>query len=212
MNHGAVKEVPWALEQTPIPASGSASGAAGIDGPVTLDSVAAFARTLGFDGRFQLAAPQGEAGVWTLSRDSMSQDSADPTSDRTVHVDRYTGKILSDVAFAGYSAGGKAMAVGIALHQGNLGPVSAAVNTLFCLSVIFLSVSGAVMWWKRRPTGAGRLAAPPMPRDMPMWQGAALVGLAVSLAFPMAGITLLAVFALDWAVISRLPTLRRVLS
>ena len=39
------------------------------------------AREIGFDNRFQLNRPSGEAGVWTLSRDSMSNDSADPTSE-----------------------------------------------------------------------------------------------------------------------------------
>ena len=54
MNHGAMKEVPWGLEQTPLPASGSEAGATAVALPVTLDSVAAFAGALGFIGRFQV--------------------------------------------------------------------------------------------------------------------------------------------------------------
>lgn len=214
MNHGATKEVPWALEQTPMPASGSDAGASGLDNgvPVTLDSIVAFARQIGFDARFQLNLPSGDAGVWTISRDSMSNDSANPTDDRTVHIDQYSGKILADVKFADYSVYGKGMAVGIALHEGDMGWWNIALNTIFCLSVIFVSVSGAVMWWLRRPSKAGRLAAPPMPKDMPLWQGAVLVGLAVSLAFPMAGLTLLAVLALDYLILSRIPALRQILS
>lgn len=217
MNHGAIKEVPWALEQTPMPASGSMAGATGLpEGmPVTLDSVTDFARAIGFGrehGRFQLNLPNGEAGVWTISRDSMSNDSGDPTSDRTVHIDRYTGRILADVRYADYSVYGKGMAVGIALHEGDMGPINVAFNTLFCLSVIFLSVSGLVMWWMRRPSGAGRLVAPAMPRDMPMWQGAMLVGLAVSLAFPMAGLALLGVLAFDQLILMRIPAVKRALS
>ncbi|MEO9780776.1 MAG: PepSY domain-containing protein [Sedimentitalea sp.] len=214
MNHGAVKEVPWALEQTAMPASGSEAGADGLaaNTPVTLDSVTAFAHQIGFENRFQLNLPAGEEGVWTVSRDSMSNDSTRPTDDRTVHIDQYTGKILADVRFADYSVYGKGMAVGIALHEGDLGLWNVALNTIFCLSVIFVAVSGAVMWWMRRPSGAGRLAAPPMPRDVPLWQGAVLVGLAISLAFPMAGLTLLAVLALDVLILSRIPALRRVLS
>ncbi|MEP2781885.1 MAG: PepSY domain-containing protein [Pseudoruegeria sp.] len=214
MNHGAIKEVPWALEQTPMPASGSDVGTTGLaDGvPVTLDTVAEFAKQIGFTERYQLNLPRGETGVWTISRDSMSNDSANPTDDRTVHIDQYTGKILADVRFADYSAYGKGMAVGIALHEGDMGVWNIVTNTLFCLSVIFVSISGAVMWWMRRPSKSGRLAAPPVPRDMPLWQGAVLVGLAVSLAFPMAGLTLLAVLALDFLVVSRVPVLRRVFS
>ena len=86
------------------------------------------------------------------------------------------------------------------------------MNAVLCLSVVFLSVSGAAMWWMRRPAGAARLAAPPMPRDVLPWQGAAMAGLAVSLAFPLAGLTPLAVLAVDWAVVSRLPRLKRALT
>ena len=54
MNHGNTKEVPWGLEQTPLPESGSLAGVEAISGKVDIDSVAAFARSLGFDGRFQI--------------------------------------------------------------------------------------------------------------------------------------------------------------
>lgn len=208
MNHDR-REVPWALEQTPMPASGSDVGTAGVTGAVTIDSVDALAREIGFDARYQLNLPAGETGVWTLSRDSMNTDSTDPMADRTVHVDQYTGKILADVRFEDYSVAGKAMAVGIALHMGTLGLWSVLANTVVCLSVLFLCASSVVLWWKRRPANAGRLAAPPMPRELPIWQGALLVGLGVSMAFPMAGLALLTVLALDALILSRLPVLRR---
>ncbi|SFR00832.1 PepSY-associated TM helix domain-containing protein [Poseidonocella sedimentorum] len=207
MNH-VRREVPWALEQVPLPASGSTAGMPGVSGEVGIDAVDALAREIGFDARYQLNLPRGETGVWTLSRDSMSTDDTDPTSDRTVHVDRFSGKILADVRFADYSLAGKAMAVGIALHMGTLGLWSVLANTALCLSVLFLCGSSLVLWWKRRPARAGRLAAPPMPRELPLWQGAALVGLFVAMAFPMAGIVLLAVLVLDTLVLSRLPALR----
>ena len=195
-----------------MPASGSDAGIAGVSGPVTLDSVDLLARAIGFEARYQLNVPSGDTGVWTLSRDSMSTDSTAPTTDRTVHVDQYTGKILADVRYADYSLAGKAMAVGIALHMGTLGLWSVLANTLVCLSVLFLCVSSVVLWWKRRPAKAGRLAAPPMPKEMPLWQGAVLVGLGVSMAFPMAGIALLSVLALDLLVLSKMPRLRQSLT
>lgn len=213
MNHGAAKEVPWALEQTPMPASGSQAGVAGLvpGTPVTLETVAGLARTLGFDGRFQLAAPAGEDGVWTISRDSMSNDSSDPTSDWTVHVDRYTGRILADVGYADYSVYGKAMAVGIALHEGDLGWWNVALNTVYCLGVIFLAASGVVMWWKRRPSRAFRLAAPP-PRDVPLWKGAVVIAIVLSVAFPLAGLAILGAVLIDTLVLSRLPAAKRLVS
>lgn len=213
MNHGEAKEVPWALEQTPMPAS-DAHDMHGTPerAPVTFEDVVGLARSLGFDGRFQLAAPSGPDGVWTISRDSMSNDDTDPTSDRTVHVDRYTGEVLAEVGFADYSPYGKAMAVGIALHEGDMGAWNVAFNTVFCLGVIFIAVSGAVMWWKRRPAGAFRLASPPAPRDMGLWKGAACVGLVLAIAFPMAGLAILVAAALDFLVLSRVPAAKRLVS
>jgi uncharacterized iron-regulated membrane protein len=154
MNH-ARREVPWALELTPMPASGSSAGSDGINAPlVTLNSVDAFAREIGFEGRYQLNLPSGDSGVWTLSRDSMNTDSTDPMSDRTVHIDQYTGNILADVRYADYGLAGKAMAVGIALHMGTLGLWSVLANTLVCLSVLFLCVSSLVLWWNPDPCRA----------------------------------------------------------
>jgi len=195
MNHGAMKEVPWALEQTQLPASGSAAGVTGVaEGvPVNLDSVAGLARALGFDGQFRVNVPQGEEGVYTISADSMDGDTTNATGDRTVHVDQYTGKVLAEVGFADYSLPGKAMAVGIALHQGNLGPLNTALNLLFCLAVLFMSVSGVVMWWKRRP--AGTLGAPLYPRDWRMPAAIGVIALAVCVLFPLTGLGI-ALFAI----------------
>jgi len=212
--NGGIKEVPWALELTPMPASGSVAGDVGIDPshPLTLDTVDRFAREIGLAARYQLSLPQGDTGVWTLSHDSMSNDGPNPTADRTVHIDRYSGNILADVRYEDYSVFAKFMAVGVALHMGTMGLWSVLANTVFCLAVIFLSVSAIVLWWKRRPVGASRLAAPPMPKDMPLWQGAVLVGLGISMAFPLAGLTLLAVLALDGLILSRLPRIKQMLT
>lgn len=214
MNHGALHEVPWGLEQTPMPASGSAAGLAGtLPGEtVDLDTVVALAGRIGFAGQFRVNVPSDETGVFTISADSMDGDTETPTSDRTVHVDRFTGRILAEVGFADYSLAAKSMAVGIALHQGDLGLWNTVLNTLFCLAVIALCVSGVAMWWIRRPAGVLRLVPPPMPADLPLWKGAVFVMLGLSLAFPLVGLTLLSVLALDVLVLSRLPALRRVVN
>lgn len=213
MNHGALKEVPWGLEQTPLPLSGSDAGAAGVpEGtPVNLNSVEDLARAIGFDKQFRIGLPGDATGVYTISADSMDGDTETPTGDRTVHIDQYTGKVLAEVGFADYSLAAKAMAVGTALHQGDMGLWNTALNALFCLTVIFICISGVVMWWKRRPSGALRLAAPPLPANLPLWKGAVFIMLLLSLAFPLVGLTLLAVLAFDVLILSNVPALRRAL-
>ena len=214
MNHGALHEVPWGLEQTPMPRSilVAATPDGSSTAPATLGDISALAREIGFTGQFRVNLPSDETGVYTISADSMDGDTTDPTGDRTVHVDQYSGEILAEVSFSDYGLAAKAMAIGIALHQADMGLWNTILNTLFCLAVIFLCVSGVVMWWKRRPAGAYRLAAPPPPQDMPLWKGAVFIALVLSLAFPLVGLALITAIGLDLLLLSRVPALKRAFS
>ncbi len=214
MNHGNQNDVPWVLEQTKMPESGSDVGITGTPQGVAvdLDSLVALGRALGLQGRFRVAYPGDSAGVWTINQDSMSGDSATPMRDTTVHVDQFTGKILAEVRFSDYSLAGKSMAVGVPLHMGLTGMWNLILNTLFCLAVVFVCVSGVVMWLKRRPAKTWRLAAPPAPANMPLFKGVLLIAALVSIAFPLVGVTLLVVLAFDVLVVGNIPALKRALT
>ena len=202
LNHGDEKDVPWTLEQTPMPVSEHDHSAMGMDAmagmdmsstaTVNLDTVAATARDIGFTGQFRINLPADDTGVFTVSTDSNSGDSANPFGDRTVHIDQYSGAIITEIGFADYGLGGKAMAAGIALHQGNLGWWNIALNLLFCAAIIFIAVSGVIMWWQRRPRG--KFAAPLYPRAYRAPWGVLLIALVVCVAFPLTGIAV-ALFA-----------------
>lgn len=212
LNTGVLHEVPWGLEKTPLPASGSTAGTAGVSGPVSLDSVTDWALGQGFARQFRVAVPQSDTGVYTVSIDGRNEDGGSPADDRYVHIDRYTGNVLADVRVADYPLVGQGMAWGVALHKGMAGTWNFVLNLVSLALILLVCVSGIVMWWKRRPAGAGRLAAPPMPRDLPFWKGAVFVGLLVSFAFPLAGLTILAVLALDVLVLARVPAMKRLVS
>ncbi|HWJ74849.1 MAG TPA: PepSY domain-containing protein [Kaistia sp.] len=212
LNLSPLHEVPWGLELTPLPASGSAAGRPAVPQPVVLDTVAQWAAANGFAGQYRLSLPMSETGVYTVSIDARNGDGFTPSDDRFVHIDQYTGNILADIRYADYKPVAKLMAWGIGLHKGMAGTWNFVFNLVYLALVLFLCVSGIVMWWKRRPSGVGRLAAPPMPRELPLWKGAILVGLAVSLAFPMAGIALICVLAVDMLVLTRVPALKRAFS
>jgi uncharacterized iron-regulated membrane protein len=47
-----------------------------------------------------------------------------------------------------------------------------------------------------------------MPENLPLWRGAVFTMLALSLAFPMTGLALIVVLALDLLVLSRVPALK----
>lgn len=198
MNHEGMKEVPWALEETPLPQSGSSAGVSGMPQgmAINLDSIVAFGRSIGFGGQFRVNLPADETGVYTLSADSMDGDTTNPTGDRTLHIDRYTGKILAEVRFGDYSIPGKAMAVGIALHQGNLGWWNILLNTLYCLAVVLIIASGIAMWWIRRPQGS--LAAPRYTKAYKAPIGVLVIAAVVSAAFPLTGLAVIVFATIDF--------------
>ncbi len=214
LNTAGEREVPWGLEQTPLPVSGSAAGSVGVSpgAPVNLDGVTDLANRLGFSGQYHVNVPQDATGVYTISADTMSGDLENPFKDRTVHIDRYTGKVLAEAAFADYSVVAKGMAIGIALHQGDVGVWSAIANIVICISILVLCVSGIVMWWIRRPAGAARLGAPSLPSQAPFWKSGAIVMLVTAVLFPLSGAVLLTVLLLDWLVVSRIQTLKAIVS
>jgi uncharacterized iron-regulated membrane protein len=193
MNHGAHKSVPWGLEQTPLPASAEVSGRAGHKKHTTidLDTVERMARELGFGPRFRINLPQDANGVYTVSSTSMGGEIDSPGDERTVHIDRHSGKVVAEVGFEDYSALAKSMAVGVAVHQGSFGWWSIALDVLACVVVIFLCISGTAMWWLRRPARAGWLPVPPRRAMLPLRSGFTVLLLAMGIAFPLLGAALL---------------------
>lgn len=214
MNGDGEKQVPWGLEQTPFPASGSQAGVTILpEGTVlNLSAMVELGHAIGLEGRLRAFVPDYHTGVWALGQNSTSFDGNSPTIDRTMHVEQYTGKVPADVRYADYGLAAKAMAEGIALHDGQVGLWNFAPNAPFCAAVVFTCISDVVMWWKRRHAGGGRLVAPPVPQDVLLGKGVMLIALALSIPFPLLGLTLLAVLAFDLPVLSALPLLKRALS
>ena len=216
LNTGSTKDVPWVLELTPMPVSGTTMGKDGIapNIPIMIDTVDRYVREIGFKGRYQMNLPQGAAGVWTISQDSMSYDMKSPTADRTVHIDRYSGKVLADIRFDDYNPFGKFMAAGAAIHMGTLGLWSVLANVLFCLSVIAISVSGYVMWWQRRPRHSSEtvgLNPPQSGLGFSIWWPFAIPLLIVAIIFPTAIIAIVVIGLIDFLLISRVEFLQRLL-
>ncbi|CAA0102789.1 Uncharacterised protein [Halioglobus japonicus] len=195
MNHGVVKVVPWGLEQTPMPASVADTHR---HPQVNLNTVDQMAQTLGFAPRYRINLPLGDSGVYTISRNTMTGDIDEPSLERTVHIDRHSGEVLAEVSYADYPILAKSMAVGIGIHQGNMGRLNIAVNILICLALIFLCVSGTVMWWLRRPEKSRWLPMPPRTAGLPLRSGLTAVLLVTGFFAPLLGLTLLAGLLLYW--------------
>ena len=137
-----------------------------------------------------------------------------PMADRTVHIDRYSGKVLADIRFDDYNNFGKFMAAGVAIHMGTLGVWSVLANVLFCLSVIAICISGYVMWWQRRPrraSGMIELNPPARSQVLSIWWPFAIPLLIVAVIFPTAIIAIIIIGLLDFLLISRFSFLQNLL-
>lgn len=88
------------------------------------------------------------------------------------------------------------MAVGLALHEGQLGTWNVIINTIYCLGIILMALSGVVMWWKRRP--AGSLCAPRHPIGYRVPKAIIVIGLVVIVLFPVSGLALILFAVIDF--------------
>ena len=235
LNHGSEEEMPWNLEQTPLPLSQDkpaehvhqveeASEAhdhskMGEDhsqhvlsaSNFSIDDVIAKAQSLGFT-QYKINFPRSETGVYTVAANTMGGDIIDPTQDRTTHLDQYSGRILGEVTWQDYNLFAKTLAVGISLHQGDISIINKLLNALFCLAFIVVSVTGGVMWWMRRPSGQRKLGTPPKFGDAGLWKAGLVTVVVISILFPLAGATIVTAMLLDWLLFSRVQKFKTALS
>lgn len=157
--------------------------------PANLDAIVATAE------RLSLAAPVliAPSGIdrWTVSSDSANR----PERSR-VTLDAATGQVLDRRDFAQRQWIDRAVGYGIAIHEGAFfGLANQILGTLVTALLATLSVSGAVMWWRRRRPGT--LGAPPrLGRPRYGWSLAGTIA-ALGVAMPLFGATLLGVLAID---------------
>lgn len=204
----AVGEVPWTLQQAPMPVSQVAGLRAGTDHhaahrgqgsevgqdllppSIGVDAAAEILAAHGLSSAYRLSLPDGPTGAYTAYTYPDR-----PQGQRTLHIDRYSGAVLGEVAFRDYGIVAKAVELGVALHMGNyFGLANQIVMLLTCIAIIFLVVTGLVMWWRRRP--AGGLGAPRTLAPLTL-RNAALIIAALALLFPLAGASLVIVLSLD---------------
>ncbi|MDG9779682.1 PepSY-associated TM helix domain-containing protein [Metapseudomonas otitidis] len=199
LNEAHRQTVPWAAETTPLPASdphAAHHAHGGEQAPasasrIPLQQVVDTARERQVTPGYSISLPKGAEGVF-----SVSVFADDPRNDATLHLDQYSGKVLADVRWADYGPVARTVETGVMLHEGKLfGLPNQLLMAAVCLLILFSSVSGLVLWWKRRP--AGRLGVPPLRHDLPRWKAAIGVMLVLAVAFPLVGASLVAVWLLD---------------
>lgn len=188
----------WVVADAPVPSSTASESA-----PITLDQAVAAAHDLGIARGFEMSVPGDATGVYTAAIYP-----SDLGKERTIHFDQYTGKPLVDLAFKDYGPVGKAIEFGINVHMGQQwGVVNQIVMLATCIAIILSSVAAVVMWWKRRPQG--RVGVPPHPADRRVYRALWIGAVALGVTFPITGLAIAAMLAIDLLVIRTVPPLRR---
>ena len=199
LNNAARQTVPWAMENTPMPVSGAhaehmahAAHASGPAAPgIRLQDVVDTATARQVEPGYSITLPTTASGVFTIA---VFAD--DPRNDATLHVDQYTGTVLADVRWQHYGNVARATEMSVMLHEGKLfGSLNQIAILLVCLMILLSSVSGLVIWWKRRPQGG--LGVPALRHDLPTWKTGVVIMLALAIVFPLVGASLIVVWGLD---------------
>ncbi|AOE88262.1 PepSY-associated TM helix domain-containing protein [Pseudomonas sp. TCU-HL1] len=206
LNTAEDQTVAWAVENTLLPASDPHAAHKGHDmagmhvssGQVSLQRVVDTARELSVVPGYSITLPAEATGVY-----SIAVFADDPRNDATLHLDQYSGKVLADIRWHDYGLVAKSVEMGVVLHEGKFfGLANQLIMFGVCLLILLSAVSGLVMWWKRRPQGS--FGVPSLRHDLPLWKTAVVIMIGLGIAFPLVGLSLLAVWSLDWLVLSRL--------
>nr|WP_238651811.1 PepSY domain-containing protein [Paenibacillus piscarius] len=191
------EDLPWAAENVPVPAS-----VAGGYVTLSLDDIANIADDQQVIKPYTITNPFGENGVFTVSTAHSK-----PGHSATLHIDQYSGAVLTDVRFEDFGILAKLITYGIAFHEGRLfGIANQLLGVVACLGLILISVSSYIMWRKRKPTG--KLGAPPKPKNPKITVGVLIIMLVCGAVMPLVGLSILIVLVLDFFVLRRIKALR----
>lgn len=150
----------------------------GTDGRLaSLDAIVRNARANGMVGDLLLNLAEGRPDAAIAIRNQRSRTS----EEKYALYDRHDGARVGSADWSDFPVMAKAVATGVDLHEGSyFGQAGPWLNTLFASALVWLSVTGLLSWWRRKPADA--LGVPPRSATpWPMWLKIAFVALAIAL-------------------------------
>lgn len=192
--------------------AGKVSWEPGAAAPV--DAIVGTAQAAGYPPGFSLTFPGDEKGSWGVwyGPDSDPKPKVSATDERMMYIDQYTAEPIRDFTWARFGVGAKAFDLGISIHEGReLGWWTQILMLVATLAVLVSCATSLVMWRKRKPRGLG---APKRTGFARRRDAIVVVACAIALGafFPLLGLSMLVVLAIDLLLIRRIPPLRRALA
>lgn len=165
-----------------------------------LDRVVPVAASLGLAHPVIINAPANGSNLWTVKSDAQNR-----TLRVTCKVDATTGQVVEREDFADKSLVDRAVAIGIAAHEGQLfGWLNQLIGLLTALGLIVLSTSGYVMWWRRRSVAT--LGAPTALQEPRFRWPLALAVTLLAIYLPLFGASLVIVLLAERFVLRHVPS------
>lgn len=190
-NH-VLRPIQRALGQTAPATLGfghAAHGHAAHARPPALQRALDTARAEGLLGELELRIGSGDGPV------TVTELVGRTSRERVLSLERDTGRILDRADWDDYRAIPKAIATGVDLHEGTFfGTANRVFNTLVVAALFWLVATGAIGWYRRRP---GRGLAAPARVHQPWPRGWRWPALAMCIAMPLFGLSVLLVAAVE---------------
>ncbi|SMF17434.1 Uncharacterized iron-regulated membrane protein [Alteromonadaceae bacterium Bs31] len=118
-----------------------------------------------------------------------------------------SGELLKTKTFSDRAMLDKIIGIGIAAHEGHLfGWLNQLLGLLVTLALILVSVSGFVMWRRRKPSGA--LGAPPVLPGKHVGRAVFIVTLGLSIVLPVLAMSLLLIVIVEKLLLMRITAVR----
>lgn len=167
------------------------------------DRVAAAVEPLGLESPVVISPPSRAGANWSAK--SMTQNRPHRVN---LDVDGATGQIVRRENFADRHWVDRVVGVGIAAHEGQLfGWPNQLLGLLTAFGLVAMSVTGGILWWRRRDRGT--LGAP-QPAAPASWSwGLAAVVLLMAIYLPLFGASLIVMLVVERLILARVPSLSR---
>ncbi len=163
--------------------------------PISIDALVAAVRRENPNGDLSIEYPfaPDESFAVTISE----RDLTSPEKSVRLIVNQYTGETLARTDWQDLSLMAKAGTISYPLHIGSIyGLPTKIIAFVSCLLLIFATISGAVMWWIRRPTG--KLGTPREIKDYKVSKIIVLTIIVLGVLMPTVGASLILILLADW--------------
>jgi uncharacterized iron-regulated membrane protein len=120
-----------------------------------------------------------------------------PSTLSILYIDQYSGAVLDMIRWRQLSAVAKVQIAAYSIHVGSIyGLPTKILAVVVCVLIVAMSVTGAAMWWVRRPRGRMGFPAKPARFKPAKWLIAVICLLGALM--PAAGISILLILLGDW--------------